>query len=158
MSGDRRERRKATALLLGLLFAGACTQGSPGEGNGGATTSGISSSTPASPTSPTSSPSGGENPDAKGMFKLDHLIFVVQENRSFDEYFGTFPGADNIPAKHGKFTVCVPDPVLDKCVPPYHNPYLRGDGGPHAQPNSIVDINGGRMDGFIQSVVDSPNV
>ncbi|MDP9296283.1 MAG: alkaline phosphatase family protein [Actinomycetota bacterium] len=155
MLGDRPERRNATAILLGLLIAGACTQGSPNNGNGGPTTSGASSSTPASPTS---SSSGSENPNAKGIFKLDHLIFVVQENRSFDEYFGTFPGADGIPAKHGKFTVCVPDPVLNKCVPPYHNPYLRGDGGPHAQPDAITDINGGKMDGFIQSVVDSPNI
>ena len=29
--------------------------------------------------------------------KLEHLIFIVQENRSFDHYFGTYPGADGIP-------------------------------------------------------------
>ena len=28
---------------------------------------------------------------------LQHLIFIVQENRSFDSYFGTFPGADGFP-------------------------------------------------------------
>ena len=33
---------------------------------------------------------------------LDHLIFIVQENRSFDHYFGTFPGADGIPMKAGR--------------------------------------------------------
>ena len=32
-----------------------------------------------------------------GIDNLDHLIFIVQENRSFDHYFGTFPGADGIP-------------------------------------------------------------
>ena len=43
--------------------------------------------------------------------KLDHLIFIVQENRSFDHYFGTYPGADGIPTKpDGSFAVCVPDP------------------------------------------------
>ena len=42
---------------------------------------------------------------------LDHLIFVVQENRSFDHYFGTFPGADGIPRRpDGSFASCVPDP------------------------------------------------
>ena len=28
----------------------------------------------------------------EGIFKLDHLIFIVQENRSFDHYFGTMNG------------------------------------------------------------------
>ena len=29
-----------------------------------------------------------------GLSKIQHIVFIVQENRSFDEYFGTFPGAD----------------------------------------------------------------
>ena len=30
--------------------------------------------------------------------KFQHLIFIVQENHSFDNYFGTYPGANGIPA------------------------------------------------------------
>ena len=46
-----------------------------------------------------------------GFGNIDHLVFVVQENRSFDHYFGTFPGADGIPRNDdGSFDVCVPDP------------------------------------------------
>ena len=26
--------------------------------------------------------------------KIQHIVFIVKENRSFDNYFGTFPGAD----------------------------------------------------------------
>ncbi|MEN3339239.1 MAG: Phosphoesterase family, partial [Acidobacteriota bacterium] len=26
--------------------------------------------------------------------KIQHIVFIVKENRSFDTYFGTFPGAD----------------------------------------------------------------
>jgi len=26
--------------------------------------------------------------------KIEHIVFIVKENRSFDNYFGTFPGAD----------------------------------------------------------------
>src|ERR1700732_1715278 len=26
--------------------------------------------------------------------KIQHIIFIIKENRSFDTYFGTFPGAD----------------------------------------------------------------
>lgn len=29
--------------------------------------------------------------------KIQHLIFIVQENHSFDNYFGTYPGANGIP-------------------------------------------------------------
>jgi phospholipase C len=36
-----------------------------------------------------------------GIHKIQHVIIVQQENRSFDEYFGTFPRADGIPMKNG---------------------------------------------------------
>jgi phospholipase C len=26
--------------------------------------------------------------------KIKHIVFIVKENRTFDNYFGTFPGAD----------------------------------------------------------------
>jgi len=29
--------------------------------------------------------------------KIKLMVIIVQENRSFDQYFGTFPGADGIP-------------------------------------------------------------
>ena len=45
-----------------------------------------------------------------GIHKIKHVIVIQQENRSFDSYFGTFPGADGIPMKNGKPTVCVTDP------------------------------------------------
>jgi phospholipase C len=32
----------------------------------------------------------------------------MQENRSFDSYFGTYPGADGLPRKHGTFTSASP--------------------------------------------------
>ena len=59
----------------------------------------------------TPDPARPVDPEA-GIMNLDHLIFVVQENRSFDHYFGTFPGADGLPEaprRHAS-TSCVPDP------------------------------------------------
>jgi hypothetical protein len=50
---------------------------------------------------------------ADGDPKIQHVIVIMQENRSFDEYFGTFPGADGIAMAHGVPTVCVPDPARD---------------------------------------------
>ena len=38
----------------------------------------------------------------KGLDKIEHIVFIVKENRSFDNYFGTFPGADG--ATSGKIS------------------------------------------------------
>ena len=36
-----------------------------------------------------------------GIHKIKHVIIVMQENRSFDSYFGTYPGATGIPSAPG---------------------------------------------------------
>jgi phospholipase C len=92
-----------------------------------------------------------------GFDNIQHLVFVVQENRSFDHYFGTFPGAEGIPRRHGRPTVCLPDPVLNHCVRPYHDLTLRQIGGPHSNEASVSDVNGGKMDGFVRTLVEGPN-
>jgi phospholipase C len=84
---------------------------------------------------------------------IAHLIFIVQENRSFDQYFGTYPGADGIPMSDGIPTVCVPDPILHKCVGPYHSTNQFQKGGPHTQRHSIADVDGGKMDGYIRQAI-----
>ena len=58
---------------------------------------------------------------ATGIHKIQHVIVIMQENRSFDHYFGTFPGAEGIPMATA-FTVCVPDPARGRCVRPFHDP------------------------------------
>jgi len=55
-----------------------------------------------------------------GIHKIQHVVIIMQENRSFDHYFGTFPGANGIPMQNGVPTVCVPDPQTNQCVAPYH--------------------------------------
>src|SRR5260370_22220998 len=84
-----------------------------------------------------------------GIHKIQHVVVIMQENRSFDQYFGTYPGADGLPRQGGQFTVCVPDPLTGICVRPYHDPSDRTGGGPHGSKSAIADINGGKMDGFI---------
>jgi phospholipase C len=74
----------------------------------------------------------------------------MQENRSFDHYFGTYPGADGIPMKNGVPTVCSPDPVSKRCIRPYHDPHDRNNGGPHGERDAHIDIDFGRMDGFLK--------
>jgi phospholipase C len=83
-----------------------------------------------------------------GIHKIKHVIVIMQENRSFDNYFGTFPGADGIPMKNGVPTVCVPNPA-GGCTRPYHDTSDENGGGPHGEANAIADVDGGKMDGFI---------
>jgi phospholipase C len=83
-----------------------------------------------------------------GIHKIQHVVIVMQENRSFDEYFGTYPGVDGLPVQNGQFTTCVPDP-RGGCQRPYHDPDPVNGGGPHSQVNATADINGGKMDGFV---------
>jgi phospholipase C len=85
----------------------------------------------------------------QAAYKIKHIIVIMQENRSFDSYFGTYPGADGIPMQNGAPTVCVDDPATGLCVKPYHNPSDLNGGGPHGAANAVADIDGGKMDGFI---------
>jgi phospholipase C len=135
--------RLQVAALVALVLAAACT-GASVETDG---------ATP-SATGPTSS----ATTEARGIQKLDHLIFIVQENRSFDQYFGTYPGADGIPTDpDGSFSVCVPDKFQNGiCVPPYVTRSVDQDGGPHTHAASVRNVDGGAMDGFIDALPPRP--
>src|ERR1700738_394159 len=84
-----------------------------------------------------------------GIHKIQHVILIMQENRSFDSYFGTYPGADGIPMNNGVPTVCVNHPQSGQCVKPFHNTQDLNHGGPHGSANASSDVDGGKMDGFI---------
>ena len=91
-------------------------------------------------------------PFEQGIHKIRHVVVIMQENRSFDSYFGTYPGADGIPGLAGNpgTVPCLPDPALHGCVRPYHETSLTRGGGPHAWISALNDIHGGKMDGFLQ--------
>ena len=81
-----------------------------------------------------------------GIEKINHVIWIIQENRSFDNYFGTYPGADGIPPE-----TCLPVmPGSRKCVKPDHMP----QGQPaydllHDWDTLHAAYNHGAMDGFV---------
>jgi phospholipase C len=81
------------------------------------------------------------NPD---IHKIKHVIVIVQENRSFDSYFGTFPGADGIPAG-----TCLHDPRHGGCRKPWVDHHDANGNDPHAQPDFIADVDHGKMDGYV---------
>ena len=92
---------------------------------------------------------GPKKSDKSGIHKIKHVIIIMQENRSFDSYFGTFPGAEGIPMEAGVPTVCNPDPKNGGCLKPYHDLQDSNGGGPHGEKASIAAINDGKMDGFV---------
>jgi phospholipase C len=94
---------------------------------------------------------------ASGLHKIKHVIIVMQENRSFDSYFGTFPGADGIRTVSGHPAACLPNAGGRKCVRPFHDLRNIDAGGPHTVYAAKADINGGRMNGFIRAASRAEN-
>ncbi len=88
---------------------------------------------------------------ARRKIPIKHILIIFQENHSFDEYFGTYPGADGIPMRNGRPTVCVPDGLSGKCIKPFHTNDDVTCGGPHMDIASLADVNNGKMNGFINS-------
>ena len=86
-----------------------------------------------------------------GVDNINHLVFIVMENRSFDHYFGTYPGADGIPMSNGTPTVCQPT-ANGGCARPYHDMNFIDQGGPHGHKASVTSFDNGKMDGFITAL------
>jgi phospholipase C len=83
---------------------------------------------------------------------IEHFVVLMQENHSFDNYFGTYPGADGIPDG-----TCMPiEPSRGRrggCVPPSHLGSRRVQDTPLGNSTRIArrQYNGGRMNGFISA-------
>jgi phospholipase C len=105
--------------------------------------------TVSTPGAPRPARASRQRPAQPGIHKIAHVIVIMQENRSFDSYFGTYPGADGIPMKDGVPRVCVPDPKAGTCDRPYHDPNDLNRGGPHSEANARADVHGGKMNGFV---------
>ena len=102
----------------------------------------------------------------RGKLKdIEHVIVLIQENRSFDHYFGTFPGARGFGDPAAKAVLAQPGyPAagFDGKLLPFH---LNTGGQPQCFPDITHDWgpqhqswNGGAMDGFVRAhlAVDGP--
>jgi phospholipase C len=78
---------------------------------------------------------------------VKHFVFLMQGGRSFDNYFGTYPGADGLSA--GTCQLRVTGKPAAGCV----KPFLLGGGHlPSLGANNTIianQYNGGKMDGFV---------
>jgi hypothetical protein len=79
-----------------------------------------------------------------GLEKIQHFVCIMQENRSFDHYFGTYLGAEGPPPG-----VCVSNPAGGPCIAPSHDAALVNQRGAHNWANALNCIDGGMMDGFV---------
>jgi phospholipase C len=70
--------------------------------------------------------------------KIEHIVFIVKENRTFDHMFGTFPGADG--ATHGE--------TCDGRIVPLTRAADRVPEIDHGFASGLVAINGGQMNCF----------
>src|SRR5271169_1267765 len=103
-----------------------------------------------------SSGDAGTDAGGGGLEKIQHIVIIMQENRSFDHYFGTFPGAEGIPTDAaGNFTVFNIDPTTGAKVYPFHTTVDSNAGGPHGSTNATADIDGGKMDGFVSQQLNA---
>lgn len=81
---------------------------------------------------------------------IEHLIVLMQENHTFDNYFGTYPGADGFPPD-----TCVRVNPFDlsntDCVEPFHIGDLPIENLDHSRRTFRLQYNEGRMDGFVHA-------
>jgi phospholipase C len=87
-----------------------------------------------------------------GISKIKHIVMIQQENRSFDSYLGTYPGADGTPMSNGVPTVCSPDPVTATCQQPFVDHADVNGGGPHGASAAVADVSSGAMNGYVSQV------
>jgi phospholipase C len=87
-------------------------------------------------------------PSTASFGKIQHIVFIMKENRSFDSYFGTFPGAN------GATTATI---STGKVVTLGHLPDPPKHDMGHEWTDNHGNIDGGRMDRFDLELTCSVN-
>lgn len=94
---------------------------------------------------------GASSSEAGTNTPIKHIIVVMQQNHTFDNYFGTYPNADGIPQG-----TCLPvsmnDPANTSCIAPFHiGDYPLSD-LTHSVNIFGEEYNQGKMDGFVAAL------
>ena len=92
---------------------------------------------------------------SKGNY-IKHVVVIVQENRSFENFFAGYPGANapmygcGVPPKNGAIrrTTSSYCPKGDEKIPLYQITFQQGPNLSHAFESGIIDWRNGNMDGF----------
>jgi phospholipase C len=77
--------------------------------------------------------------------QIQHIVIIMQENRSFDHYFGTYPHVNGIPSN-----VCLTiNASTTQCVKPYLETNPNVEGASHGWVAAHTCWDNGKMDGFV---------
>jgi phospholipase C len=95
------------------------------------------------------------NNDNTNNNPIKHIIIIMQENHAFDNYFGTYTGANGLPKN-----VCMPldpDHATYNCVRPFLSTNVSPADMPHGYLSSQIANNNGKMDGFMLAESENNN-
>ncbi|HKU81172.1 MAG TPA: alkaline phosphatase family protein [Candidatus Tumulicola sp.] len=115
-------RRFLLLVALAALACAGCSGGGGGSQSGGSLPPSKPTPTPAPPASP-----------------IKHVVIMIQENRSFDDFFATYPGADGTTTgvtHDGKHVALTKTSLIDRID-------IR-----HQWQTFVTEYDGGKMDGF----------
>ena len=138
--------RAAVVVIAPMLLAVACSSSSSHE------------QPPAGDDAGTDSGGGQDAPaDGSAKSKVQHLVVFVQENHTFDSYFGrwcTGATGSNPTCTQGP-ACCEAGPAMDpgsSTAPSTLNDAFNAARDPsHSQACELTEIDGGKMDGFVTS-------
>ncbi|HZU95228.1 MAG TPA: alkaline phosphatase family protein [Planctomycetota bacterium] len=130
---------RSVALFALVLFAG-CTSGGGGSSSSASTVAPTTSSS-TSPTTSSTTPGSTTTPPtpAAQTYPIDHIFIIFKENHTFDNFFGSYPGANGVMSATDSKGATVPltNPVADIEVP-----------GSNGWDSAHTDSNNGLMNNF----------
>jgi phospholipase C len=84
--------------------------------------------------------------------KIKHVFVIYQENRSYDSYFGTFPGSENLSTTFAQTQGFRQfDPLGKQWVTPFRITAPNTADADHSRPALIIKSDGGNMDLFVSA-------
>jgi phospholipase C len=134
--GPTRRSARLLVLAIAAVLIGAACHSAPGNLS-------VAATTPAATAQPSATPppaAGDARPATVRRLrsKIRNVVFIVKENRTFDNLFGRFPGADG--ATTGR--------TCDGHVIPLGQAQDDSPGANHSFLSAITAIDGGKMDCF----------
>ncbi|MDQ3940415.1 MAG: hypothetical protein M3238_03580, partial [Actinomycetota bacterium] len=134
------QRRRRTLFFLVVILISVTTGRALLNDEGGKVVKGATPGRPEAAGRPAGSPVRvPKSEEKKSRFPIKHVVFIIKENRTFDNYFARYPGADG--ADLG-YTSNGNQVLLQEATD-----VLKPDLG-HSFYDAIEAINGGKMDGF----------
>jgi phospholipase C len=126
----RRRRARTLGILVAVIaVVAAAVVTHPWSRDGG------------EPTGATGTPSN--LPSFSGQNPIKHVVFLVKENRTFDTFFGKYPGADGVTS--GKGLSATHQQITIALAPGYDE---QPHDITHGFVSGILSIDGGKMDGY----------